>query len=134
MTTLPFPTEAIDTTDPAEIIDNTMTGRTFRAAIGNGSLWSVGAHGFANVPGAHQLGGLAFRARILPMTKTGRGATARTMGVLVSLTGIDDIDIEVRHADGTEHARITGVYLDQLARIILALDYDGPEVTNPRYW
>lgn len=26
------------------------------------------------------------------------------------------------------------VYIDQLARVLLALDYDGTEALNPRYW
>lgn len=134
MTTIPFPTEAITATNPADIIENTMTGRGFRAAIGDGALWSVGAHDIASVPGAYQLGGLTFLARILPMTETGRSDTAESMAVLVSLTPADEIDVEVRRiADGREHARIPGIYIDQIQRIILALDYDGPEVMNPRY-
>lgn len=135
MSTFPFPDAAIEMTDPAEMIEHTMTGRQFRAAIGDRTLWSVGAHDIANVPGAHGLGGLVFRARILPMTKTGRAEQARIMGVLVSLTPADEIDVEVKHAsDQTAHAHLRGVYIDQLQRIILALDYDGPEVLNPRYW
>lgn len=135
MIVYPFPTETTTAPDPAAILDNTMTGRTFRAAIGEGALMSVGAHHVANVPGRHQLGGLAFLARILPMTKTGRSERPSLMGVLVSLTPADEIDVEViRARDGQEHTQLRGVYLDQLQRIILALDYDGPEVMNPRYW
>ncbi|MGO2520105.1 MAG: hypothetical protein ACTH8F_08285 [Microbacterium sp.] len=135
MTTFPFPSETISTTDPADIIDNTMTGRTFRAAIGTNTLWCVGAHEISNVPGRHQLGGLLFKARILPMTKTGRGEAARSMAVLVSLTPADEIDVEVRRiSDGHEHAHVQGIYIDQMQRMILALDYDGADVLNPRYW
>lgn len=135
MTTFPFPTEAITAADPLDILHNTMTGRTFRAAIGEGALMSVGAHQVANVPGRYQLGGLVFLARILPMTKTGRSEQPSIMGVLVSLTPADEIDIEViRASNNQEHATILSVYIDQLDRLILALDYDGPEVLNPRYW
>ncbi|MBS3183453.1 hypothetical protein [Leucobacter manosquensis] len=38
------------------------------------------------------------------------------------------------YARGIEHAKIEGVYTDQLARVLLALDYDGTEALNPRYW
>lgn len=129
-----FPAAATDMTDPAAIIDNTPTARAFREAIGRGALWSVGAHAFATVPGIHQLGALMFQARILPMTSEGRGETATIMTVLVSLTAADVIDVEVRHDDGTVHARVAGIYIDQLAQLILALDYDGDEILNPRYW
>ncbi|GAB3597382.1 hypothetical protein CFAEC_13825 (plasmid) [Corynebacterium faecale] len=57
------------------------------------------------------------------------------MAVMVSLTPADEIDVEVREiARKTEHARIEGIYIDQLARAALAIDYDGPTALNPRYW
>lgn len=132
--TIPFPTEAITATDPADIIEHSMTARTFRAAISNRALRSVSAHDIANVPGAYQLGGLTFRACIQPMTETGRSDTAEIVAVLVSLTPADEIDVEVRcMADDREHARFPGVDIDQMKRIIRALDYDGSEVLNPRH-
>lgn len=30
--------------------------------------------------------------------------------------------------------QIEGIYIDQLARVALAIDYDGPMALNPRYW
>lgn len=53
----------------------------------------------------------------------------------MSTTPLDEIEIEVReYARGIEHAKVEGVYIDQLARVLLALDYDGTEALNPRYW
>ncbi|WP_420181294.1 hypothetical protein [Paenarthrobacter sp. TA1.8] len=54
---------------------------------------------------------------------------------MVSLTPADEIDVEVREiARTTKHAHIEGIYIDQLARAALAIDYDGPTALNPRYW
>ena len=87
---------------------------------------SLGAERLATlpgiVPGRYDRGGLLFTARILPFTRTGdRYAAARNMAVLVSTTPLDEIEIEVReYARGIEHAKIEGVYIDQLARVLLA--------------
>ncbi|QUY63938.1 hypothetical protein [Gulosibacter molinativorax] len=112
------------------------TAEQFRQAIGPGVLMSLGATRLTAVPGRFDRGGLMFTARILPFTRTGdRYAAARNMAVLISTTPLDEIDVEVReYARGIEHAKIEGVYIDQLARAVLALDYDGPEPLNPRYW
>lgn len=108
----------------------------FRQAIGTGVFMSLGASQLAAVPGRYDRGGLLFTARILPFTRTGaRYAAARNMAVLVSTTPLDEIEVEVReYARGIEHAKIERVYIDQLARAVLALDYNGDEVLNPRYW
>jgi hypothetical protein len=108
----------------------------FRQALGAGVLMSLGATQLAAVPGRFDRGGLLFTARILPFTRNGdRSEAARNMAVLISTTPLDEIQVEVReYARGIEHAKIEGVYIDQLARAVLALDYDGPEVLNPRYW
>ena len=112
------------------------TAEQFRQALGAGVLMSLGATRLTAVPGRFDRGGLMFTARILPFTSTGdRYAAARNMAVLISTTALDEIDVEVReYARGIEHAKIEGVYIDQLARAVLALDYDGPEPLNPRYW
>ncbi|MGK0742648.1 hypothetical protein ACSHWG_12315 [Leucobacter sp. Z1108] len=112
------------------------TAEQFRQAIGPGVFMSLGASQLVAVPGRYDRGGLLFTARILPFTRTGdRYAAARNMAVLVSTTPLDEIEIEVReYARGIEHAKIEGVYIDQLARVLLALDYDGTEALNPRYW
>lgn len=115
--------------------DQAATGNAFLAAIERGVLWSLGARKLATVAGIHQLGGLLFLASILPMTKTGRGTRARTMAVMISLTGTDTIDIHVREiTSGRDHAKIEDIYIDQLSRAILALDFDGATPLNPRYW
>jgi len=108
----------------------------FRQALGLGVLGSLGASDLTAVPGAHQCGGLLFTARVLPMTKRGtRGPRPRNMGIMVSLTPADEIEIEAREITrGTEHAKIEGIGIEQLQRAALAIDYDGPEVLNPRYW
>ena len=135
MLNFPFPTDALTANGTAELLDYMATADAFKAAIGHSALWSVGAHNAVTVPGSYQLGGIALHARILPMTPDGRGSSAVRMGVLVSLTPADEIDIDVRHhSDGRVHAQLEGLYIDQLQRAFLALDYDAKEVLNPRYW
>lgn len=111
------------------------TGTQFIAAVRLGVLWSLGASGIAIVPGAHGLGGLVFTARIRAIRNGVRLDRASLMAVMVSLNGGDLIDITVRElARGTDHATVTDVYIDQLGRALLALDCDGNEPLNPRYW
>ena len=116
--------------------DMRTTADAFRQAVGMGGFMTLGVSGMATVPGAHRMGGLLFIARVLPMTKTGdRAEGARLMFVLVSLTPADEIDIEVRHlSNGAKHAEARGIYIDQVQAFALALDYNGREVLNPRYW
>jgi len=83
----------------------------------------------------HQLGGLVFTARILPMTLTGRGQAPRRMLVMISSTPADTIDVDVRQiTTGANHATAHGLGIDQLQSVLLALDYNGRDVFNPRYW
>lgn len=112
------------------------TALQFRQALGFGVLGSLGASDLTSVPGMHQRGGLLLTARVLPMTKRGtRGTQPRKMAVMISLTPADEIEIEAREiARGTEHAKIEGIGIEQLQHAALALDYDGREVLNPRYW
>lgn len=132
---LPFPVDQLHTDNTEEQEYNREAADTFRQAATLGVLGSLGAHNLRTIPGRHQLGGLMFTARILPMTQKGRGSRARNMLVMVSLTGGDLIDIDVRYlTGGAEHATARDVYIDQLQRALLALDYDGPEIFNPRYW
>lgn len=116
--------------------EHKFTADQFRQALGLGVLGSLGASDLTAVPGTHQRGGLLFTARVLPMTKRGtRGTQPRKMGIMISLTPADEIEIEAREiARGTEHAKIEGIGIGQLQRAALAIDYDGPEVLNPRYW
>ena len=112
------------------------TAIQFRQVLGVNVLASLGASDLTAVPGTHQRGGLLLTARVLPMTKRGtRGTKPRKMGIMISLTPADEIEIEAREiARGTEHAKIEGIGIEQLQRAALAIDYDGPEVLNPRYW
>lgn len=81
--------------------------------------------------------GLMFHARVLPFLKSGeRGARVRIVGVTVLLNALDTYDVTVKYFTGGEwviHYQQEGVYADQLTKLMLALDYDGPEVLNPRY-
>lgn len=116
--------------------EHKFTADQFRQALGIGVLGSLGASDLTTVPGAHQCGGLMFTARVLPIAKSGaRGTRPRKMAIMISLTAADEIDIEAREiARGAEHVKIEGIYIDQLQRAALAIDYNGPEVLNPRYW
>ncbi len=107
----------------------------FRECIGFGVLASLGARKLRAVPGVDKMGGLLFLATILPMTDNGRGSNAHPMAVMVSLTVADLIDVDVREvANGREHARIAEITIGDLGAVLLALDYDGDTVLNPRYW
>ncbi|MGP5342120.1 hypothetical protein ACTXML_16010 [Glutamicibacter arilaitensis] len=112
------------------------TAIQLRQALGLGVLGSLGASDLTAVPGTHQRGGLLLTARVLPMTKRGtRGTRPRKMGIMISLTPADEVEIEAREiARGTQHAKIEGIGIEQLQRAALAIDYDGSEVLNPRYW
>lgn len=119
---------------------------TIREQIGSGVLMSLGAHNFHSNYGKLVQGEddfyltdatLAFHARILPFLKSGkRGTGPRKMFVSVTLNGTDYYDIKVLFEKGgelVEHFSATDVDAFSLARTMLALDYNGPEVLNPRY-
>lgn len=95
-------------------------------------LMSLGASDFG-----HSYKALSFAARILPITKAGRGSRARVMTVEIELEAGDTYLVRVTYfKSGVRevHFNQSGVYADQLSRILLALDFDGKQVTNPRYW
>jgi len=112
---------------------------TIKRQIGPGTLMSLGAHDFrAAAPVTHtEQGGLDFAVRVLPFRADGtRGTAPRIMRCRVTLTGADDYTIRVAYL-GRSRAIVTHyegdlVYADQLPRLLLALDYDGPTVLNPR--
>lgn len=120
----------------------TVTGRqaqrvamTIHSQIQRGIFWSLGASDMhATVEGE---GGLGFTARILPMKRSGgRASAARRMLVQITLNGWDYYDVSVSYLErGQEvtHYSTTNVDCEQLGRLLLALDYDGQEVLNPRY-
>lgn len=122
-------------------------GQTVLDQIGIGVLMSLGAsairHGnVAMVPGATPLPSLIFNARILPFTKGGkRGSAPRSMLVVVGLNERDLYDVLVtykQHGDRygmkppVVHFEADDVFCDDLAALLLALDYDGITVLNPR--
>lgn len=82
--------------------------------------------------------GIMFNARILPMTKKGRGTRARIMAVAITLDASDTYSVKVSYEKGrfdrVTHFEESQVYAHELNRLLLSLDYDGEEVTNPRYW
>lgn len=118
---------------------NTVTvSDIIRRQIGQGVLMSLGARAFV----AYEAG-LAFDATILPMTKSGKRATAaRTMRVYVKLNAADYYDISVTYPRRGDrygihapevHYEAADVDALQLSGLLLALDYDGETVLNPRY-
>ena len=129
-------------------IDTREIANTIRQQITVGVLMSLGAHDIGAARMAHEQGGpmlpsLVFKALILPFNKNGeRSERPRKMYVIVSLTPADTYKITVtynanvgngRGPDRTDHYHATDVYAEDLSRTLLALDYDGDTVLNPRY-
>lgn len=123
------------------------TANIIRQQIETGVLMSLGARGFrhgnvAAVPGATPLPSLVFTATILPMTKNGtRGTAARTMTVTISHNAADYYDVHVTYPQRgdrygikppTVHFEAEDVDASNLSRLLLALDYNGNTVLNPR--
>lgn len=112
---------------------------TIRRQIGLANLMTLGAHNLR--AGSDTAGNayLAFHALILPFTKSGkRGTRARRMLVTVTYTAADLYDVTVIWAPSdlpvwNTHYTVDGLDAAQLRRVMLALDYDGPTVLNPRY-
>ena len=107
--------------------------QTVYSQIDKGALMSLGMSSLS-----HFHNGIMFNARILPMTKKGRGTRARIMSVMVTLDPSDTYSIKVTYAKGrfdrVTHFEESQIHAPSLNRILLALDYDGDEVTNPHYW
>ena len=102
---------------------------TIRSQCQSGVLMSLGARNYVATPN-----GLRFHATILPMRKDGtRGTRPRTMEVEIALNGRDYYDIAVVCGEKV-HAELKDVDVATLNRALLSLDYDGDEVTNPRYY
>lgn len=111
---------------------------TIRDQITPGVLMSLGAHKLGYINDDEEVaGGLRFVASILPFNKNGeRAARPRLMTVVVTLTYADLYDISVvypRKHEAVTHYQASGVYCYQLAKLLLALDWDGDEILNPRY-
>lgn len=109
-----------------------------REQITTGVLMSLGARSFTEMDEWEtRRGGLDFHATILPMRKDGtRGTRARTMRVWVELAWNDTYTVKVfytgRDWQDVTHFQRDMVYADQLPKLLLALDYDGNEILNPR--
>lgn len=130
-----FPHHTLDLTHAHDEHRANETAETLRQATQIGVLMSLGFSDLGAVAGEHQLGGLLFTARILPLRDGTRRERPARMGIMISHTPADEIDIHViEYARGTDHTRIKGIYIDQLNRALLALDYDGPTPLNPHYW
>lgn len=126
-------------------LDTPTVTHTIRQQITAGVLFSLGAHNFHAIHTPAGAPALKFTARILPFNKNGqRGEAPRNMNVVVALNARDLYDITVTydktsrslHTYGqvttTTHYQAENIDADALSRLMLSLDYDGPEVLNPR--
>lgn len=108
------------------------TATTILRQIPSAVKMSLGFHAPRTIPG-----GVSFAARILPFNKDGkRSGKPRNMQVDITLNGLDYYDIKVWYLYQLEmviHYEITNVTADQLGWILLALDYDGATILNPRF-
>ena len=103
-----------------------------------GVLMSLGAHNlFAMPENDKRSGGATWDVRVLPMKANGeRAARPRIMKLTVELTHADDYTVTVDYwnrGKRVQHFTQDRVYCDQLAKLLLALDWDGDEILNPRY-
>lgn len=109
-------------------------GKALHVQLDRKVLWSLGASGLQY--SAKGLGGIEFDARILPFKVNGeRGSRARVMRVKVLLNSSDLYDISVGYPKGyewVEHFSREDVDVESINFLLLALDYDGDEVLNPR--
>lgn len=105
---------------------------TIKNQIGIGSLMTLGAHALREDCNGRAL---TFKALILPFRKDGsRGTRARKMEVSVLLQEDDTYSVAVYDLTNlNQHYSRDDVYAHELPRLMLALDYDGDEVLNPRY-
>lgn len=124
-------TTAYDTDHVREV------AKTILSQIDRGVLMSLGASSLGRMT-VEGLPCLMFIARILPFNKNGaRRSRAVKMAVHIALDPSDTYTVFVHHltkGERVEHARIEGVYADDLNHVLLALDFDGPTALNPRLW
>lgn len=107
-----------------------------RSTVETGVFMSLGARDFR----VNSFDDLIFDATILPFNKSGeRSERARTMTVSVSAGEVDDGTVHVlaiypERGTGRLLTHYEGeTTIDDLNRTLLALDYDGNDVLNPRY-
>lgn len=121
---------------PQQVVD---IATEIRNQINVATLMSLGA---TEIRPASPMGddrpGLAFIARILPFNSTGRrAARPRRMRVFILLDPSDTYSVAITHSHASRtvtHLKRSGIHADQLNRMLLALDYDGPEALNPRLY
>lgn len=120
-------------------MDHARIAQDVRGQIQWGVFMSLGARNL--VVGREDethFGGLVFDATILPFLKSGkRGSRGRKMHVSIKLNYADYYDIKVfywQKYDLVEHFSIADIDCFQLNNLLLALDYDGETVLNPRYF
>ena len=119
---------------------------TYAQEVGN-TIWKQIPVGVKMALGVHDVfftskgedHGIACQIKILPFLKSGkRGRSARNVRMDITLNGLDLYDISVgyfsKNLQWTEHFSATNIDAESLPRLLLALDYDGETVTNPRYW
>lgn len=108
-----------------------MTSNSIRSRIEIGVLMSLGATKLRTGDQS-----LSFDATIAPLSANGvRAQNLRAMAVTVIEHGPDQFGIYVsRQSRGTTvtHYQSDHVPASMLNKVLLALDYDGPEALNPR--
>lgn len=112
-----------------------------RNQIERGVFMTLGAtnlgHTSTEMDRGYSMCALVFVARILPFKKNGkRSERAKKMAVEIALTANDTYDIHVFHmvrGERVTHFKREDVYVFDLNATLIALDYDGDEVLNPRY-
>lgn len=82
-------------------------------------------------------GGAMWNVRIMPMKKNGdRSSTVRKMELTIELTYADTYTVTAKYYNRGKaviHFQRDNVYWDQLEKLLVALDWDGDEILNPRY-
>ena len=124
-------TQTFTSEQDADRIYEENVAKVIRAQMGMTPLLMLGAQDFTTVRGNEP--GLEFTGRILPFDKEGtRLRKAEKMKIRIILTPLDEYNITVTRANGEEFLALEGIYCFQLAKMMMALDYDGDQVLNPR--
>lgn len=111
-------------------------GSDLKRMIGTHVWMTLGASDFTELYGDNP--GLRLKARILPFRKDGkRSSRPRVMTIEIRYFTEDMVDLKVIYPetktyDIVEHFSAHGIPLRNLGTFLFALDYDGPEVLNPR--
>lgn len=105
------------------------TADVIRQQITSGVLMSLGAHKLGYYTDEHDQHALVFAARVLPFNANGeRAQRPRMMRVIITHTVEDTYTITIDYRRGQKtvrHFEATGIYADQLAPTLLAVDSDS---------